>query len=178
MYPKILRVLTNGTGEWKQNNKGHVVHFKEKHIAYISKVWHHFITSRLMPTTNVSEVTDKRALLNFAILQDIPFNVGQVIEDAIPYNRDAKMNLGNPFLIFELCKKAGVTLEDNKACIHPIKSIFVKKDKPGVPRPEEVYDSGNEPSDEEELKAYQTRFGIRDDASGEVGQSSTVPPLP
>ena len=28
---------------------------------------------------------------------------------------------------------------------------MVKKDKPSVPRPEEVYDSGNEPSDEDEL---------------------------
>ena len=37
---------------------------------------------------------------------------------------------------------------------------MVKKDKPGVPRPEKVYDSGNEPSDEDELRAYQSRFGI------------------
>ena len=90
-------------------------------------------------------------MLNFTILQDIPFDVGQVIEDAILYNKDAKINLGHPFLIFILCKKVGVHLEDNEAWIHPIKAISVKKDKPGVPRPEEVYDSGNEPSDEDEL---------------------------
>ena len=88
------------------------------------------------------------------------------------------MNLGHPFLIFGLCKKARVTLENNEAWIHPIKAIFVKKDKQGVPWPEEVYDSGNEPSDEEELRAYQTQFGIRDDAPGEVRQSSTVSPPP
>ena len=123
-------------------------------------------------------MTAKRALLNFAILQDIPFDVGQVIEDAILYNRDAKMNLGHPFLIFGLCKKAGVPLEDNEAWIHPIKAISVKKDKPSVPRPEEDYDSGNEPSDEEELRAYQNRFGIRNDAPGEVEKSSIVPPPP
>ena len=34
------------------------------------------------------------------------------------------------------------------------KAIMVKKDKPGVPRLEEVYDSGNEPSDEDQLRAY------------------------
>ena len=85
-YPEVLRMLTNGQGEWKLNNEGHVVHFKAKHLAYIPKVWHHFITSRLIPTTNVFEVTVKRALLNFAIIQDIPFDAGQVIEDAILYN--------------------------------------------------------------------------------------------
>ena len=47
-----------------------------------------------------------------------------------------------------------------------------------MPRPEEVYDSDNEPSDEEELRAYQTRFRIRDDAPREVRQPATVPPPP
>ena len=97
------------------------------------------------------EVTAKRALLNYAIIQDIPFDVGQVIKDAILHNRDAKMNLGHPFLIYDLCKRAGVPLEDNKAWIHPIKAIMVKCDKPGVPRPEGMYDSGHEPSDVDEL---------------------------
>ena len=106
------------------------------------------------------EVTAKRALLNYAIIQDIAFDVGQVIEDAILYNKDAKMNLGHPFLIYGLCKKAGVPLESNEAWIHPIKAIVVKKNKLGVPRLDKVYDSENEPLDEEELKAYQTLFGI------------------
>ena len=147
-------------------------------MAYIPKLWHHFITSRLIPTTNVCEVTAKRALLNYAIIQDIPFDVRQVIEDAILYSKNAKMNLGHLFLIYGLYKQAGVPLEDNEAWIHPIKEIMVKKDKPGVPRPEEVYDSGNEPSNEDELRAYQSRFGIPVDTQGEAGQSSTQPSPP
>ena len=75
-YPEVIRVLTNGQGEWKLNSEGHAVHFKAKHLAFIPKVWHHFITSRLISTTNVCEVTTKRALLNYAISQDIPFDVG------------------------------------------------------------------------------------------------------
>ena len=85
-YPEILRMLTNGQSEWKLNNERHAVHFKAKHLAYIPKTWHHFITSHLIPTTNVCEVTVKRALLNYAIIQDIQFDVGQVLEDAILYN--------------------------------------------------------------------------------------------
>ena len=52
-YPEILRMLTNGQGEWKLNNEGHAMHFKAKHLAYIPKVWHNFITSHLIPTKNV-----------------------------------------------------------------------------------------------------------------------------
>ena len=47
-----------------------------------------------------------------------------------------------------------VPLEDNEAWIHLIKAIMVKRDKPGVPRTEEAYDSGHEPSDEDELREY------------------------
>ena len=173
-YSEVLRMLTNGQGEWKLNNEGHVVHFKD--FAYIPKVWHHFITSCLISTTNVCEVTTKRASLNFSIIQDIPFDVDQVIEDAILYNWDAKMNLEHPFLIYGLCKKARVPLEDNEAWIHPIKAIIVKKNKSSVPQSEVVYDSGHEPSDEEELITYQTLFGMCEETPVEAGQPSTTPP--
>ena len=89
------------------------------------------------------------------------------------------MNLGHPFLIYNLCKKVEVPLESNETSIHPIKVIAVKKNKSGAPRPEEVYDSRNEPSDEEELKAFQTMFGMRDEDRREAGQSSSqLPPPP
>ena len=29
-YLEVLRMLTNGQGEWKLNNEGHIVHFKAK----------------------------------------------------------------------------------------------------------------------------------------------------
>ena len=70
------------------------------------------------------------------------------------------MNLGHPFLIYGLCKQARVPLEDNEAWIHLIKEILVKCDKPSVPRPEVVYESGNEPSEEDELREYQSRYGL------------------
>ena len=70
-------------------------------------------------------------------------------------------------------QQVGVPLEDNEAWIHSIKVIMVKKDKPRVPRLEEVYYLGNEPSDEDDLRAYQSRFGIPVGAQGEAEQSST-----
>ena len=61
-YPKVLKMLTNEKGEWKLNNEGHAMHFKAKHVAYIHKVWHHFIISHLIPMTNVCEVTTNAQL--------------------------------------------------------------------------------------------------------------------
>ena len=127
---------------------------------------------------NVCQMTAKHALLNYAIIQDIPFDVGQVIEDAILYNRDAKMNLGHPFLIYRLYMKARVPLTSNEVWILQIKVIVVKKNKLGVLRPKGVYDSGNVPLDEEELRAYQAIYKGGDEERGEVGQFSSQPPPP
>ena len=55
---------------------------------------------------------------------------------------------------------------------------MVKRDKPSVPRPEAVYDLGNEPSDEDELLEYRSRFGLPVDPQGDVGQTSSHPPPP
>ena len=66
-YFKVIRVLENGQRQRKLNSEGHATYFQAKHLAYIPKVWHRFITSRLIPTTNVCEVMAKRALLNYAI---------------------------------------------------------------------------------------------------------------
>ena len=75
-------------------------------------------------------------------------------------------------------KTSRVPLEDNEAWLHPIKAISVKRDKPGVPRPEGTYDSGHEPLNEEELHKYQARFKLPGDPQGDIGQSSTHPPPP
>ena len=75
-------------------------------------------------------------------------------------------------------KMSRVPLEDNEEWIQPIKAIMVKRDKPGLPQPEGMYDSGNEPSDEDELHQYQAHFGLPGDPQGSGGQSSTNPPPP
>ena len=69
-------------------------------------------------------------------------------------------------------------LDDNEAWLHPIKTISVKREKPGVPRPEGVYDSSHEPEDEDELHDYRARFGFLGDPQGDIGQSSSHPPPP
>ena len=44
--------------------------------------------------------------------------------------------------------------------------------------PEEPYDSGHEPSDEDELYEYRARYGSLGDPQGDIGQSSSHPPPP
>ena len=64
--------------------------------------------------------------------------------------------------------------------MHPIKAIVIKKDKSSLPRYEAFYDSGHEPSDEEELIAYKTLFGMHEETPSEADHPSTshLPPPP
>ena len=103
------------------------MNFKAKGLLYIPKVCHHFITSRILPATNVCEVTRERAILNYYILQNIKFDVGKIIEEAIWDNRDARKNLGYPFPIYQLCKNVGVEISNQDEWFYPIKAIVVKK---------------------------------------------------
>ena len=71
-----------------------------------------------------------------------------------------------------------MSLASDEAWINPIKAIVAKKNKSGVPRPEGMYDSGHEPSNEEEVRAYQAMEEMRDEEIREAGQSSTNSPPP
>ena len=61
-YTEIIKCLTNDQGKWKLNSEGQVVNFKAKGLLYIPRVWHHFITSRIIPSKNVCEVTKARVM--------------------------------------------------------------------------------------------------------------------
>ena len=86
-----------------------MVNFKAKGLLYIPKVWHPFFTSRILPTTNVCEVTRKRAILNFANLQNIKFDVGMIIGEAIWENMDEKEELRLLLLHLPIVKECRCT---------------------------------------------------------------------
>ena len=52
----------------------------------------------------------------------------------------------------------------------------MKKDKSGIPRSDAIYDSGHEPSNEEELTTYQTLFGMHEETLGAADPPSTSHP--
>ena len=74
-----------------------------------------------------------------------------IIDEAIWDNRDARKNLGYPFLIYQLCKNSRVEVSNQDEWVHPIKAIVVKwKGNRGVLEPETNIDSSHESINEEE----------------------------
>ena len=85
-----------------------MVNFQDKHLLTVCKTWHHFVTSKISLSSNISEVTKERVVLEYVTLDNIKFDTGKIIEEAIWANRGGLTNLGYPFLIFKLCEKVGV----------------------------------------------------------------------
>ena len=113
----------------QQSSLMDVVNFKAKYLTYVPRECHHFITSKLLPSTNVCEVTKERALLNKAILQDIKFDVGKIIKDAILSNKEGRISIGYSILIYQLCRKPRVEVSSKEDSLHVIKAIVVRKKK-------------------------------------------------
>lgn len=82
-YEKIIDKLMNKKGAWKLNNSNEIVNFWASFLTPRSIVWHNFISAKLLPTLNTSEVTKKQAILNFSIQKELSIDVGWLIERPI-----------------------------------------------------------------------------------------------
>ncbi|EXC33712.1 hypothetical protein L484_008956 [Morus notabilis] len=107
---EILEALCDGPARWtiKQNTESA---FEARYLANYTKVWFHFVCTRLIPSTHISEVTKDRALVLLAIEKGEPLNVGAIINSGIHHAlRKHNISLPYPSLLMELFLAAGVAL--------------------------------------------------------------------
>ena len=97
----------------------------KKWVILSAKLWNHFIATKIILRGNISEVNKERDLYLYAIMEDIKFDVGEVIETYIWINTIEKHNLRHSALIFELCKKAWVQFTTQEERIIPLVEITV-----------------------------------------------------
>ncbi|XP_022845662.1 uncharacterized protein LOC111368573 isoform X1 [Olea europaea var. sylvestris] len=76
---EIIRTIARLGAEWKRSASD-VTHFPSFGLIPNCKIWHHFTSSKLIPSSNTSEVTKERALLNFVIQKGYSIDVGRVIQ--------------------------------------------------------------------------------------------------
>ncbi|EXB85442.1 hypothetical protein L484_023674 [Morus notabilis] len=87
--------------------------FEARYLANYTKVWFHFVCTRLIPSTHISKVTKDRALVLLAIERGEPLNLGAIINSGIHHAlRKHNISLPYPSLLTELFLAAGVALPD------------------------------------------------------------------
>ncbi|KAJ4715171.1 DEAD-box ATP-dependent RNA helicase 56-like isoform X2 [Melia azedarach] len=109
---------------WKTTSKGVPISFPTKDMSPESRIWHYFISARILPTTHTSNVNLERAVLNYAIRTDKPIDVGSILYNNILYSaRTVSVGLYYPSLITDLCCQAGVPTDAREELQHPTATL-------------------------------------------------------
>ncbi|PIN00775.1 hypothetical protein CDL12_26721 [Handroanthus impetiginosus] len=72
--------------------------------------WLRFVSAQLLPSSHTSEVTRERAVMIYAILTDVPFDIGCFLHRSILKSAMGGLTVGlyHPSLITELCARVGL----------------------------------------------------------------------
>ena len=153
-YDSIISFLTDGKGTWKTNASTQVAKFPNSMLAWMEKLWHIFIAHNFHSSCNISEVTKAKAIFLYAIVKNIYFDVGKMIEEDILSNMSARCTktFGHPALITALCLQHKVMVGSNEERIQPMLPLSetTLRGKIQTTTPEGAYDSGHAKSSDEE----------------------------
>ena len=112
-YYMTMQALTRGRGEWKRHpSTSEVTKFLMSTLKSVAKSWYNFICTTLNPSLHLSIVTRDKTILLYAIVHDIKFDVGHVIEREIIESTQGRCTgaLIHPSLITQLCRLAEVSM--------------------------------------------------------------------
>ena len=123
----------------------------------MAKLWHIFIAHNLHSSYNIFEVTKAKAICLYAIVKNIYFDVGKMIEENILSNISARCTktFGHPTLITALCLQHKVMVGSNEERIQPMLPLSetTLRGKRQTTTLEGAYDSGRAESSDEETPA-------------------------
>ncbi|KAL3516339.1 hypothetical protein ACH5RR_023241 [Cinchona calisaya] len=85
--------------------------FLKTWLSPYALVWYHFLTSRILPITHLTKVTQDRVVLLYVLVKGWSIDIGLEIQMEILHNGTKDQpNFSFPNLITSLCTKADVTL--------------------------------------------------------------------
>ena len=123
----------------------------------MAKLWHIFIAHNLHPFGNISTVTKVKTICIYAIVKNIYFDVGKMIEEYILSNISARCTktFGHLALITALCLQHKVNVGSNEERIQPMIQLseMTLRGKRQTKTPKGAYDSRHAESFDEEMLA-------------------------
>ncbi|KAH0712429.1 hypothetical protein KY289_008388 [Solanum tuberosum] len=101
------------TAKWiRHGHRGYHQSYPYAHMNREARVWLKMVMNCLIPGLHFTEVTRDRVCLVYALIKDLPINVGAVLKSAM---RKARVHRGQRYafggLITNLCRRAGVPEE-------------------------------------------------------------------
>ncbi|PIN03560.1 hypothetical protein CDL12_23916 [Handroanthus impetiginosus] len=80
--------------QWTLSRLNEPIHFSCTKLIVVADNWLQFIFARLLPTKHTSEVTRERAVMIFAIVTDVPFDIGRFLHKSIRKSAMGGLTIG------------------------------------------------------------------------------------
>ncbi|PIN00193.1 hypothetical protein CDL12_27303 [Handroanthus impetiginosus] len=108
------------------------IYFPRTSLTFAADNWLRFISARLLPSSHTSDVTRERAVMIYAILTDVPFDIGRFLHRSILKSAIGGLTMGlyHPSLITELCARAGLERQPGDELLQPDSMIRADRRPP------------------------------------------------
>jgi len=140
-YDSILQaVCTDPRTDWTRDRKGNILHVPKSALTLVNQLLFRFISSRLLPSSHLQEVSKERVLLLFCILKMEHINFGEIIVEGIRKinGQTPPASLWFPWLISSLVVEAGGRSEVTDETFSKPQALNYSKNRvPRPPRPQE-----------------------------------------
>ncbi|PIN25278.1 hypothetical protein CDL12_01973 [Handroanthus impetiginosus] len=103
----ICNLICRENPQWTLSHLNEPIHFPRTMLTFAADNWLRLVSARLLPSSYTSEVTRERVVMIYAILTDVPFDIGRFLHRSILKNAMGGLTMGlyHPSLITELCAR-------------------------------------------------------------------------
>ncbi|PIN07716.1 hypothetical protein CDL12_19711 [Handroanthus impetiginosus] len=117
----ICELICRDNPQWTLSRLNEPIHFPCTTLTFAADNWLRFVSARLLPSSHTSEVTRERAVMIYAILTDVPFDIGHFLHKSILKSAmgGLTIRLYHPSLITELCARAGLERQPGDELLEP-----------------------------------------------------------
>ncbi|PIN01739.1 hypothetical protein CDL12_25750 [Handroanthus impetiginosus] len=118
----ICDLICRENPQWTLSRLNEPIHFPRTTLTFAADNWLRFISARLLPSSHTSEVTRERAVMIYAILTDVPFDIGHFLHRSI-----MKSAMGG---LTMLCARAGLERQPGDELLPPDSMIHADRRPP------------------------------------------------
>ncbi|PIN24316.1 hypothetical protein CDL12_02952 [Handroanthus impetiginosus] len=117
----ICKLICRDDPQWTLSRLNEPINFSRTKLTFAADNWLQFISAWLLPSSHIFEVTRERAVMIFAILTDVPFDIGRFLHKSIWKSAMGSLTVGlyHPSLITELCARACLERQPGDELLQP-----------------------------------------------------------
>ncbi|PIN09082.1 hypothetical protein CDL12_18338 [Handroanthus impetiginosus] len=128
----ICELICRDNPQWMLSHLNEPFHFPRTTLTFAADNWLRFVSARFLPSPHTSEVTRERAIMIYAILTNVHFDIGHFLHKSILKSAMGGLIVGlyHPSLITELCARADLERQPGDELLQPDSMIHADRCPP------------------------------------------------